>query len=862
MLRISSLTLPRYLRGRHLSKSVLAISLSSASTSPTVPSEANVVVIGGGIIGTSVAYHLGKLGVPDIVLLERDKLTSGTTWHAAGLINTFGSLSATSTTMRRYTKELYSTILPEETGLSCGFMPIGFIELACDKDRLEYYRRVAAFNRFCGVKVTEISAEEVKERCPIIETNDVLAGFYVEDDGRANPTDATQAFAKASRNLGVQIIEGAGVLDVRTTKTRGDVLPRVSSVTTACGESIKANSVVNCGGMWARQLGEKSGVVIPNQAAEHYYLITESFKEVDPSWPVVEDSSKCVYIRPEGGGLMLGLFETMGASWNETGIPDSFSFGEINADFDRMMPYLEEAMLRAPITLEVGAKHFFCGPESFTPDGSPSVGESAEVKNYYVAAGLNSIGILTGGGIGKVLAEWIRDGCAPSDVDVTAIDASRFQNYQNNRQYRADRVGEALGNTYATHYPDKPVKTCRGARRSAIHERLVGRNAYFRDVSGWESPSWYCPEGPAVVERQSFGRASWFPHWEAEHLACRNSVALFDMTFMSKFAVMGRDAGKLLNRMSTANVDGDCGLITYTQWLNERGHMEADLTVTKLSDEYFLVIATDTQHSQVLTKMRRQLSEDSNVSILDVTGTYCQINVQGPKSRELLQRVTTCDLADDTFPFRTAAEIDIGYARVLCARITYVGELGYELFIPSENALHVYDMIVQAGADLDLKHAGLRALGSLRLEKGYRDYHVDMDNTDRLVDVGLSFTCDFEKDGGFIGLEAVLEHKDIAKAEGGLKKRISQVLLQNPQPMLHHGEVLWRNGERVSEIRSASYGHTLGGAVGLTLLESNEPIKKSFIEEGDWCVEIGNELYPCSVSLRPLYDPKNERIKM
>lgn len=862
----SVVSLPRYLRARgkhqHLFETSSALSFSSAASSPTVPSDANVVVIGGGIIGTSVAYHLGKLGVPDVLLLERDKLTCGTTWHAAGLINTFGSLSATSTAMRTYTKELYSSILPQETDLSCGFMPIGFIELASDQDRLEYYRRVAAFNRFCGVKVTEISADEVKERCPIIETNDVLAGFYVEDDGRANPTDATQAFAKAARNLGVKIIEGVGVSDVSTTRERGDLLPRVSSVTTTSGEQIKANIVVNCGGMWARQLGEKSGVVIPNQAAEHYYLITEPFKEVDPSWPVVEDSSKCVYIRPEGGGLMLGLFETMGASWNEERIPEEFSFGEINADFDRMMPYLENAMLRAPITLEVGAKNFFCGPESFTPDGSPSVGESAAVKNYYVAAGLNSIGILTGGGIGKILAEWIRDGCAPSDVDVTAMDASRFQRHQNNRKYRSDRVGETLGNTYATHYPDKPVKTCRGARKSAIHERLAGQNAYFRDVSGWESPSWYSPTGPAIAESQTFGKPDWFPHWEAEHHACRRSVALFDMTFMSKFAVIGRDAGKFLNRMSTANVNGESGLITYTQWLNDRGHMEADLTVTKLSDDHFLVTATDTQHNQVLAKMRRQLSDDLHVSILDVTGAYCQVNLQGPKARHMLQHVTTCDLDNDAFPFRTVAEIDIGYSRALCARITYVGELGYELFIPSEHAVYVYDTIVEAGVEFDLKHAGLRALGSLRMEKAYRDYGHDMDNTDRLVDVGLSFTCDFEKDGGFIGREAVLEHKEMARAEGGLKKRLAQVLLHDPQPMLHHGEVLWRNGERVSDIRSASYGHTLGGAVGLTLLESDRPIKKSFIEEGDWCVEIGNEHHPCSVSLRPLYDPKNEKVKM
>ena len=406
-----------------------------STTAATLPDEANVIVIGGGIIGTSVAYHLSKLGIKDVLLLEKDKLTSGTTWHAAGLINTFGSLSSTSTYMRKYTKELYSNILPQETGMSCGFMPIGFIELACDVDRLQYYRRVAAFNKYCGVNVVEISPDEVKDRCPISDTDGKAAG------------------------------DGSG----------SKVLPTVTGVTLSCGKTIKANAVANCAGMWARQLGEKNGVTIPNQAAEHYYLITEPFKEVDPTWPVVEDSSKCVYIRPEGGGLMLGLFELMGASWQTEQIPEEgFSFAEINADYDRMGPYLEEAMKRVPITETVGAKTFFCGPESFTPDGNPIVGESAEVRNYFIAAGLNSIGILTGGGIGKILAQWIRDGRAPCDVDVTAIDASRFHKYQNNPMYRADRVGETLGNTYKVHYPDKQPKTCKFVKFTMLSTNLYG----------------------------------------------------------------------------------------------------------------------------------------------------------------------------------------------------------------------------------------------------------------------------------------------------------------------------------------------------------------------------------------------------
>ena len=423
-------------------------------------------------------------------------------------------------------------------------------------------------------------------------------------------------------------------------------------------------------------------------------------------------------------------------------------------------------------------------------------------------------------------------------------------------------MGETLGNTYAVHYPDKQPKTCRGGRRSAVHDRLVEMNAHFRDVSGWESPAWYSPNGPAVVERMSFERENWFPYWKEEHDACRGGVALFDMSFMSKFLIQGRDAGALLNRMSTANVDSDSGVITYTQWLNDSGRIEADVTVTKVDPTTFLVIATDTQHNQVLTKIRRQISDEHNVSIRDVTGSYCQLNLQGPRSRELLESITSHDLSNDAFPFRKVAEIDVGLCRVLVARITYVGELGYELFVPSESAMHVYDLIARAGETRGLRHAGLRALGSLRMEKAYRDYGHDIDNTDGLLEAGLGFTCDFSKGGGFVGMESVLDAKKRMKAEGGLRKRLAQVLVRDPRPLLHHGEILWRNGERIGDVRSASYGHTLGGAVGLTMLESSsDPIRKSYIQDAEWQIEIGNAMYPCTVSLQPLYDPKNERIK-
>uniref|UniRef100_A0A7S3L292 FAD dependent oxidoreductase domain-containing protein n=1 Tax=Amphora coffeiformis TaxID=265554 RepID=A0A7S3L292_9STRA len=834
----------------------------SFSSSPLPDDGVNVAVVGGGIIGTSVAYHLAKLGVENVCLLERDKLTSGTTWHAAGLMNSYGSMSSTSTWCRKYTQELYRDILPKETGLDTGWMGIGFIELACDPDRLESFRRIAAFNRFLGVDVSEISADEAAEHFPLLETSDILAGFYVPTDGRANPTDATIALAKGARQRGVKILEDTPVVGVMTHRPKGGGVPAVSGVKLSDGTEIPANVVVNCTGMWARQFGEACGVYnLPNQAAEHYYLITENIPEVDPSWPVVEDAGNCVYIRPEGGGLMLGLFERDGAPWRPEGIPGDFSFGEIAPDWDRMMPYLEDAMSRVPIVQNYGIKSLFCGPESFTPDNNPMVGESPELRNFYVAAGLNSIGILTGGGLGHILARWIKERHAPDDIDVTAINVNRFHKHQSNKAYREKRVSESLGNTYKVHYPDHQLHTCRNVKLSALHERLADQGAYFRDVSGWESPAWYAPLGESpVVEQESFGRESWFPNWEAEHRSCREDVALFDMSFMSKFLVQGRDAGSFLNYLSTANVDSEEGRITYTQWLNERGYMEADLTVTKLSPSEFIVVATDTMHNHVLDHMRRRLTKDDHVTITDVTARYSQINLQGPKSRDLLQELTSVDLTN--FSFRNVGEIDIGLARALCMRITYVGELGYELFIPVEQARHVYDEIVGIGSKYGLRHAGLRALGSLRLEKGFRDFGHDMDNTDTLLECGLGFTCDFDKEREFIGQSCVLDQKRVMQGQGGLRRRMASVLLNDPEPLMHHGEVLWRNGTPICDIRAASYGHTLGGAVGLAMLEGqDEGIKKSFIADAEWEVEIANQRYACEVSLAPFYDPKNSKVK-
>ena len=812
-----------------------------------VPEYARVVVIGGGIIGCSVAYHLAEMGCNDVVLLERDQMTSGTTWHAAGLMTTFGSGSETLLDIRRHSMELYKR-LEEETGQATGFKPVGFIEVAAGDDRLQEYRRIAAFNRLHGIDIHELSAAEVKDLFPLAQVDDISAGFYAEHDGRINPVDVTMALAKGAKMRGVRILQDTPVTGVLTRNGT------VSGVRTGKGE-IRSEFVVNCAGMWARQLGEQSGVAIPNQAAEHYYLITDDIKGISADLPVLEDPSVNAYFREEMGGLMIGLFEPDCAPWRVEGIPEDFSFGEIDPDWDRLTPFLEKAMARVPISMETGIRKFFCGPESFTPDLAPVIGEAPELRNYFVAAGLNSVGIITGGGYGRVLAHWILNG--RPDVDVTGINIDRFQRFQCNPEYRRQRALESLGLVYACHYPDRSPKTARGARKSPFHDRLAAIGANFRDVSGWECPGWYAPKGyEPVADRLTWGRPNWFDWWAAEHKACREGVIAMDMTFMGKFMVQGRDAGSFLNYISANEVTGQAGRITYTQWLNEGGTLEADLTVIKLDEESFMVVTSDVAHRHTETWMKRHITDEQHVFVTDVTSGYGQLNIQGPNSRKLLQSITSTDLSNEAFPFRAVREIDIGLARVMCIRITYAGELGYELNIPSDQAVHVYDRIIEAGEPFGLRHAGLRALASLRLEKGYRDYGHDIDNMDDPYSTGLGFAVRLDKPGDFIGKQACIERK----ANIHYQQRLIQILLKDPEPQMIHAEIVLRNGLPVGDVRAAAYGHTLGGSVGLAMVTGN-PVDLAYLQEGEWEVDIAGKIYPAVVSLKPMYDPAMEKIK-
>ncbi len=818
------------------------------SKNKPIPKHAKVIIVGGGIIGCSVAYHLTKLGWTDVIVLERDQLTSGTTWHAAGLIVSGLLMDETSADIFTYGRDLYSR-LEQETGLATGFKSVGYLQVACDEERYEEMRRSASFMRTRGIDCQEIPLEKARKLWPEAKFDDVIAAFYTAEDGRANPVDLTMSLARGAKKNGATIIEGVSVTGLQQENGK------VTGVTTNAGE-IQSEYVVNCAGMWARQFGEMAGVNLPLQAAEHYYLITDDMEGMHRDLPILEDPDSYAYYREEVGSLMIGLFEPVAKSWNLEHIPEDFSFGEIEPDWDRMIPFLEKAYERVPAAAELGIRKFFCGPESFTPDLAPLVGETSELENFFVACGLNSLGILSAGGIGRLLAQWIVDG--RPDLDVTGINVNRFHNCQRNPKYRDDRLVEVLGKMYEPHYPNLGMSSARNVKQSVLHERLLAAGAYFTESAGWELADWFAPLGEkAEIEKYSWGRQNWFAYHEAAHHACRNHVVLMDMSFMSKFLVQGKDAAKVLNKLCCNEIDVPSGRIVYTQWVNHAGGLEADLTVTRLEENKFIVIASDTTYGHVKMWMDRNIPEDSHAFVTDITSSYTQINLHGPKARDLMRDLTTADVSNEAFPYLSVNEIDIDYALVIAIRVTYVGELGWELYIPTEHAIQVYDRIIEAGKAHNLTHAGLQTLNSLRLEKGYRDYGHDIDNMDTPLEAGLGFAVKLDKADGFIGRDALAAQK----AEGGFKRRLLQFLLQDPEPLMHHAELIYRNNEFAGYMRAGAYGFTLGASVGLGFVESDEIITVDHVKTDKWEIEIAGKRYAAEASLRPLFDPMMERIK-
>jgi 4-methylaminobutanoate oxidase (formaldehyde-forming) len=814
--------------------------------SSAFPSQAQVVIIGGGVIGCSIAYHLTKLGWKDVVLLEKTQLTAGTTWHAAGLVVT-PSGDELSVELSTYTVDLIKAI-EKETGQATGFKDIGYLQLACTPDWLEEKRRMAVAARRLGINYQEISPQEVKEMWPLANTDDIIAGYYTPEDGRVNPVDFTMALAKGARMGGVKIFEDTPVTGI--TQENG----HVTGVNTTKGD-IKAEYVVNSAGMWGREIGQMAGVNVPLQAAEHYYLLTEPVEGVHPDLPIIEDFGRYSYFREEVGGLLVGFFEPVAAAWGVDGIPENFSFGELKPDWDRMMPYIDIATERIPILKEAGIHKFFCGPESFTPDGGPLLGEAPELKNFFVAAGLNSLGILQGGGVGKVMAQWIVDGYCP--VNPLDIDIARCFKFQGNQQYLTERTVETLGLQYQLIYPNFSSTTARGLRKTALHDRFKDAGAYFTEGMGWEIPDWFAPAGKeAKVEAYSWGRQNWFEYLAGEHKACREDVIIMDLTSMSKILVQGKDAEKALNNICANDVAVPVGKVVYTQWLNERGGMEADLTVTRLAEDKYLIISAGDFYTHDMLWLKRYIPETAHAFVTDLTSAYTLLNIQGPKSRDLIKQLTTSDISKEVFPYMTAKEIDLKYASVLTMRVTFEGELGFELYIPSEFSAHVYDALIEVGGDLGLRHAGFQALNSCRIEKAYREYGYDMDNQDTPLEAGLGSFVKYDKPGGFIGREALLRHKEA----GPLKYRLVQFLLNDPEPLLYGNEIIYRDGKIVGYLQTGSYGFTLGGAMGLGFVENENGATVEYINSGTYEIDIAGRRYPAKASLKPMYDPEGIKV--
>ena len=817
--------------------------------SDDVPERASAVVIGGGVIGSSVAYHLAKLGWSDVVLLERNQFSCGTTWHAAGLVGTMRA-NESQARLCEYSMSVL-TELEAETGQSTGFKQVGSLTIAHSEARFEELKRVAAMNNAFGVtRVDIITAEEAKSIYPYLETGDLLGASWVAQDGTASPVDVTQAFVKGARARGALCLEGVRVTGI----SQGN--GRVTGVVTDQGE-IKADYVVNCGGLWGREIGRMAGVNVPLHACEHYYAHTEKLDDLPGNLPVMRDHDNCAYYREDAGSLLIGAFEPNAVPWGQNGVPLDFAFEELEGHLDeQFMPVLEKAMYRVPMLQECGWRSFFCGPESFTPDDQFHMGEAPELKNFYVACGLNSVGIQTSGGLGRALADWMHLGHAP--MDLWGNDIRRMFPFQSTQRYIEDRVSETLGLLYDNHYPYKQMETSRNLRHSPLHERLAERNACFGEAAGWERPNWFAPAGVEPKYEYSFGKQNWFEYSAAEHRAAREKVVLFDQSSFSKYLVQGRDAVKLLQRVSSANVDVAPGRMVYTHWLNERGGIEADLTVTRLAEDRFWVISGAAQTIKDLHWLESHIGEGEFCCVSDITNAWAMLGVMGPASRDLLTETLNHDMSTESFPFGSFQPVELGMTRAYAGRVSYVGELGWELYVPVDQARHGFDFLWDKGQGHGLGLAGMHALNSCRIEKKFVHYGHDIADQDTPLECGMGFVCAFDKDIPFIGRDAILQQKE---SGGHMYKRLVQFLLEDPEVVLYHHEPILRDGVIVGHLTSGDYGHTLGGAVGLGYVEVEEEVTKDYLDSGNFMIDVGGYHVPAKASLSAMYDPRAERMR-
>ncbi|MDP3959610.1 MAG: FAD-dependent oxidoreductase [Pseudorhodobacter sp.] len=808
-----------------------------------IPTQARAVIIGGGISGCSVAYHLAKAGWSDIVLLERKQLTCGTTWHAAGLIGQLRG-SANMTRLAKYSADLYVK-LAAETGVETGMRQVGSISVALTHERHEELLRQATVARIFDIEVHEISPAEVKAAYPHLNVADVVGAVALPLDGQCDPGNIALALAKGARMRGAKIIEGVKVTGVT------EAGRRVTGVDyEVAGERghIAADVVINCGGMWGRELAAQSGVTLPLHACEHFYLVTEPIDGIG-HLPVLRVPDECAYYKSDAGKMMLGAFEPKAKPWGMAGIAEDFCFDTLPEDFDHFQPILEAAMNRIPLFKTAGIHTFFNGPESFTPDDRYYLGEAPELGGYWIAAGYNSVGIVSSGGAGMALAHWITTGEAP--FDLWEVDIRRAQPFQRNRHYLKERVSETLGLLYADHFPYRQPETSRGVRRSPLHAHLAARGAVFGEMAGWERANWFANPGQEREYRYSWKRQNWFDNNRAEHMAVRNGVGLFDMTSFGKIRVEGRDACAFLNRVCGNEVDVPVGRIVYTQMLNPRGGIESDLTVTRLSETAYLMVVPGATLQRDLAWLHRHVG-DAFAVITDVTAAEAVLCVMGPKSRDLLAAVSPNDFSNAAHPFGIAREIEIGMGLARAHRVTYVGELGWELYVSTDQACHVFEALIEADPGLTL--CGLHTLDSCRIEKAYRHWGHDITDEDHVLEAGLGFAVKTGK-GDFIGREAVLRVRD-----SGLARRLVQFRLTDPKPLIFHNEAVVRDGVIVGPVTSGAYGHYLGGAVGLGYVPCAEQSEAEVLASS-YEIEIAGRRHAAVASLVAMHDPKSARVR-
>ncbi len=814
------------------------------------PTQARAVIIGGGVSGCSVAYHLSKLGWTDIVLLERKQLTCGTTWHAAGLIGQLRN-SKNLTRLSRYSAELYGK-LEEETGIATGMRRNGSISVAITSERMEELRRQASLARAFDIEAEELGPNEILELYPYLNVSDVTGGIYMPTDGQCDPANIAMALAKGARNNGAKILEGFAVTEVLESDGRVSGVKWLKDSKDDPGEGqIQTDIVVNSAGMWARELASRSNIALPLHACEHFYVVSEAIDGL-PRLPSLRVPDECAYYKEDAGKILLGTFEPKAKPWGMNGIPEDFCFDELPEDFEHLEPLLEIAINRFPVLGETGIHTFFNGPESFTPDDRYYLGEAPELRGYWVAAGYNSIGIVSSGGAGYALANWINEGEPP--FDLWEVDIRRAQPFQTNKRYLHDRVSESLGLLFADHFPYRQVETARGIRRSPIHDNLLSKGGVMGELAGWERANWFADKDQKAAYDYSWGRQSWFGNVAREHEAIRNDVGLYDMSSFGKIRVEGRDVVSYLNYVCANQIDVPVGNIVYTQMLNPRGGIECDLTVARLSETAFLLVVPAASVQRDLAWLRRHLSDDLFVVITDVTAAESVLCVMGPRSREFLQSVSPDDWSNDEHPFGKMKQVEIGYGIARAHRVTYVGELGYEIYISTDQAAHIFETLVEAGEDFGLKLCGLHAMDSCRLEKAYRHFGHDISDEDHVLEAGLGFAVKTDKEK-FIGRDAVLERR-----EKGLTQRLMQFKLEDPDPLLYHNEPIVCENELIGYLTSGNYGHSLGAAIGMGYVPCEDKSVDDLLS-ASYQLEIAGERFSATASLKPFYDPKSERVK-